>query len=88
MFITKEVTINGHSVQLALPDSLWDAVNDVCSMEHIGVHDFLSLVDRMRGLLDLGSALHFTTKRYLFLAAQRVAAAQKADKTADKKPEK
>ena len=82
MFITKEVTINGHSVQLALPDSLWTSVNDVCSMEHIAVHDFLSLVDRVRGLLDLGSALHFATQRYLFLAAQRAQAQQ----TARKKP--
>ena len=81
MFITKEITINGRSVQLALPDSLWSAVNDVCAIEHIAVHDFVSLVDRVRGLLDLGSALHFTTKRYLFLAAQRAAARQNAEES-------
>ena len=76
MFITKEVTINGRSVQLALSDSLWEAINDVCSIEHIAVHDFLSLVDRVRGLWDLATALHFATKRYLFLASRRAAAEQ------------
>ena len=88
MFITKEVTINGRSVQLALPDSLWASVNDVCAMEHIAVHDFLSLIDRVRGLWDMGSALHFATKRYLFLASQRAAAQKSADKSAENASDK
>ncbi len=46
--ISRNVTVNGHRTSLRLEQVTWDALDDICAAEGLGVHEICSMIDTQR----------------------------------------
>jgi predicted DNA-binding ribbon-helix-helix protein len=46
--ISRNVTVNGHRTSLRLEQVTWDALDDICVAEGLGVHEICSMIDSQR----------------------------------------
>ena len=46
--ISKNVTINGRRTSLRLEQVIWDAVDDICQLEDLTVHQLFTMIDYHR----------------------------------------
>ena len=46
--ISRNVTVNGHRTSIRLEPEMWDAMDEVCALQRVTMHEFCSLVERER----------------------------------------
>jgi len=46
--ISRNVTVNGHRTSIRLEQVTWDALDEICAIEGLGVHEICSMIDSQR----------------------------------------
>lgn len=68
--VARNVTVNGHRTSLRLEPDLWRALEEICGLERVSVHDICTLVDRRRNGLSRTSAVRVFALTYFRAAAR------------------
>lgn len=73
--VSRNVTVNGHRTSLRLEVETWDALDEICRLEGITVHQFCSRVEGQRNGLGRTSAVRVHIVNYFRNAARMARAA-------------
>lgn len=73
--VSRNVTVNGHRTSLRLEVETWDALDEICRLEGLTVHQFCSRVEGQRNGLGRTSAVRVHIVNYFRNAARTVRAA-------------
>lgn len=68
--VARNVTVNGHRTSLRLEPDLWKALEEICGLERVSVHDICTLVDKRRNGLSRTSAVRVFALTYFRAAAR------------------
>lgn len=73
--VSRNVTVNGHRTSLRLEVETWDALDEICRLEGITIHQFCSRVEGQRNGLGRTSAVRVHIVNYFRNAARAARAA-------------
>ncbi len=68
--IARNVTVFGRRTSLRLEPELWKALEEICGMERLSIHDICGLVDKRRNGLSRTSAVRVFALTYFRAAAR------------------
>ncbi len=68
--VARNVTVFGHRTSLRLEPELWTALEEICGLERISIHDLCGLVDKRRNGLSRTSAVRVFALTYFRAAAR------------------
>ena len=67
--ISRNVTVNGHRTSIRLERASWDALDDICSFEGIGVNELCTIIEALRHGSSRTSAVRSFSVTYFRMAA-------------------
>lgn len=78
--VSRNVTVNGHRTSLRLEIETWDALDEICRLEGLTIHQFCSRIEGQRNGLGRTSAVRVHIVNYFRNAAKLAhAASERAD---------
>ena len=69
--VRKNVCIHGHRTSLRLESEIWDAIDEICQLEDVTVHELCTLIELRRTGANRTSALRAFIVSYFREAATR-----------------
>lgn len=69
VLVRKNVCVHGHRTSLRLEGEIWDALDEICRLEGLNIHQLCSLVERQREGLNRTSSLRAFIVSYFREAA-------------------
>jgi predicted DNA-binding ribbon-helix-helix protein len=65
----RNVSIRGHRTSLRLEDEVWEALEEICQLEELTIHQLCDMIDRQRQSLNRTSAIRAFIVGYFRAAA-------------------
>lgn len=84
--VSRNVTVNGHRTSLRLEIETWDALDEICRLEGITIHQFCSRIEGQRNGLGRTSAVRVHIVNYFRNAAHMARAASERATLAPRSP--